>query len=464
MNYEIILGPPGTGKTSTLLDIVSDLLSKGYKPEEIAYCSFTKEGAYQGKNRAKKKFNLKDKDFPYFKTLHSIAFNEGGYNIDDMVGKKHYRILSDALGMRFTGHYTEEFYNNDDRYLSVIKLRHNNPKVAFNYAKDLDVDMMKFVSINYSEMKREFGLVDYNDIVEEFIKVNKPLPVRVAIIDEAQDLTTLQWKMALIAFRNCETIYVAGDDDQAIYEWSGADLDFFLSLKGNLRVLHHSYRLPSSILNYSKRISDSIKKRATKDFNHCGQTGNVIPLNSLEELRIHDRDESWLFLARNNSRLSLYETYLRDHGVAFRKKGTKSVDSKLVRAIKIYEKYRREREMTPEDEYILEGYIKPEGTFNYDDPWYDSLNLDFDTMVYYRNLIENKADLSANNFKVSTIHSIKGAEAQNVVLFLDISRPAYENYMVNNDSELRVYYVACTRASKNLFLIYPDTKFSYPIF
>lgn len=464
MEQNIILGPPGTGKTTTLLNIVAELLNQGYTPDEIAYCSFTRQGAYQGKEKAKEKFNLKDKDFPFFKTLHSIAFTNGGFNIDEMVDKRHYKILSDALGMHFTGHYTEEFYNNDDKYLSAIKLRHNNPKVAFEYTKDLDIKTMRFVNINYKAMKRELGLVDYVDIIEEFVKRNNALPVRVAIIDEAQDLTTLQWKMALIAFRDCEKIYIAGDDDQAIYEWSGADIDFFLSLKGNLRILNHSYRLPKSIMNYSKSISKSIKKRTVKDFSHSGKMGGVIPLNSLQELRLHNTDEKWLFLARNNSRLEMYDTFLRDKGIIYKRKGKNSLDKKIVKAINIYESFRKTKVITPEDEYFLEGYIKPEGKFSYNDAWYDSLELPFEDMVYYRNILQNKTDLNSTNFSVSTIHSIKGAEAENVVLFLDISRSAYKNYMVNNDAELRVYYVACTRASKNLFLIYPDSKFSYPIY
>ncbi len=461
MNRSIILGPPGTGKTYELIKIVTELLKK-YDPDEIAYVSFTKEGAYQGRRRAKEEFNLKDKDFPFFKTLHSICFTDGGFTVNEMVGKEHYKILSDALDMHFTGHYTEEFYTNDDKYLSVIKLRHNNPRIAEDYSKDMDLQTMRYVSANYKKMKQQLGLVDYVDIVEEFIKRNNPLPVKVAIIDEAQDLTTLQWQMVFIAFRDCDHIYIAGDDDQAIYEWSGADVRFFLSLKGDVRILHHSYRLPRTILNYSKNITDSIRHRTAKDFNHRGEAGKIIPLNSLEELRIHNPDEKWLFLARNNNRLLLYDAYLQDHGIVYRRKGKPSVDGKLVKAIKIYEGFRRTKQMTPEEEYYLQPFLKTEMDFK--SPWYDSLAMTEEKMIYYRNLIQSKANLENKDFVVNTIHSVKGAEADNVVLFLDISRSAYNNYMINNDAELRVYYVACTRAKKNLFLIYPDTKFSYPVF
>ena len=40
---EIIYGPPGTGKTTALLNIVETALSRGVKPERIAYLAFTRK-------------------------------------------------------------------------------------------------------------------------------------------------------------------------------------------------------------------------------------------------------------------------------------------------------------------------------------------------------------------------------------------------------------------------------------
>jgi hypothetical protein len=60
---------------------------------------------------------------------------------------------------------------------------------------------------------------------------------------------------------------------------------------------------------------------------------------------------------------------------------------------------------------------------------------------------------------LSTTYKVKGGEADYVAAFLDCTKRVHENLMFNIDEELRVLYVACTRARMGLYLIHSDGKY-----
>jgi superfamily I DNA/RNA helicase len=70
-------------------------------------------------------------------------------------------------------------------------------------------------------------------------------------IDEAQDLSPLQWKLFDKLKEYADDIYLAGDDDQAIFAWAGADVDRFINEPAKEKVL-----------KYSKRISRAVQEQS----------------------------------------------------------------------------------------------------------------------------------------------------------------------------------------------------------
>lgn len=459
-NIKMIFGAPGCGKTTYLITLLEELL-KTYAPDEIAFVSFTKKGSYEGRDRAMEKFGYKEKDFPFFRTIHSLSFRALGFSRNDVINKKQYRLFSEEIGMKFQGYYTQDFINNDDMYLFYNSLRKNNPVKAREFLKDLNHANANRVVKLYKKFKDKNCIIDYDDMVHDFVMQDLSIPVKVAIIDEAQDLTTLQWRFCTAAFRDCEKVYIAGDDDQAIYEWSGADIPYFLNLTKTSRVtvLDKSYRLKENILDLSKKISSKIETRIDKNFDPVSGGGGIHTYNGIGNIEIKE-NESYYFLARNNYYLMEYRKLLMKKGLVFYNKGELSVRPKVYNAIRRYESLRKEQAFQQiKGDITLSEFLRKDKSG--DIPWYEAFNLDADELNYLRDVFKNKRDVTNSNIHVSTIHGVKGGEADNVVLRMNITRATQDNLDKFPDSERRCLYVALTRAKENIHLVYSNSKFGY---
>ena len=463
-DVHVIYGPPGTGKTTKLISLLEEELTAGVPPNRIAYVSFTQEGAYQGKRRALERFpQYTDRDFVHFRTLHSMAFGSLRLNYRTVVHKKDYQLFAKKMGMNFAGFYSDAMHGAHDKYLFYDQLVRNNSKAAERFDDDLDQETLNLVRSNYRRFKQARGIYDFTDMLQQFVDNETVIDVDVAFVDEAQDLTSLQWRMVWVAFSKAKRIYIAGDDDQAIYEWSGADVDQFLGLHATTRtVLSQSYRLPDEILKFSRRLTSSISRRIEKEYKGTGPGGMVVHLADYKEINIRP-DETYMFLSRNRVYLEDIVEWLSSKGVIFNFLGATSFLMSEYDKIVMYERERKnpQRKLPPEVYELLSLDLLTD--YNINDPWYDAFNWDITKKAYYRDIARSKPDLHKMNVRVSTIHSVKGAEADNVILLPDITRKVYINLNRYPDTEHRAFYVACTRAKRRLLIVDAHSKYEYPL-
>ena len=98
--------------------------------------------------------------------------------------------------------------------------------------------------------------------------------------------------------------------------------------------------------------------------------------------------------------------------------------------------------------------------------WYEALDDASSRKVeYIRKMRSNGEQLNKKpRILLSTIHGVKGGEAQNVILLTDLSLNTQKGYERNPDDENRLFYVGATRTKENLHIVEPkDFYKSYPI-
>jgi DNA helicase II / ATP-dependent DNA helicase PcrA len=492
-----IFGPPGTGKTSNLLDMVDKALASGMNPQKIAFLAFTRKAANEAKERASKRFGLDPKeDLIYFRTLHSLAYRSLSIRSEQIMSRGHYADLSSKVGIELQGSVLSE---HDDTLGSVAS---DHPILALiNLARLKKTDLRKeynqsqlqhtwfevdYVARSYQKFKEVNGLLDYTDMLEMFVKEKDSCPeFDLCMLDEAQDLSPMQWDIAHKLDAHSKKMYCAGDDDQAIYLWAGADYNHFIHLDGDAEVLQQSYRIPHSVHGLADKIVKRISNRFPKTYLPRQQKGKVDRIVDMSNLDMSDG--SWLILTQANYMMNPLVDELKTKGLLFERNNARSIPEKLSIAVNGWERLRHGNTIdlkTAETiySYMTGNNIKIARGCKKLKPLPDNLDevFTFDLLVKHHGLLAKREEIwhqamdripdvdrayvtallrSGEKFnakpriKMSTIHGSKGGEADNVVLFTDLSTAAMQQ---NTDDLHRVFYVGVTRTKENLYLVEPQ--------
>jgi superfamily I DNA/RNA helicase len=470
----ICLAAAGAGKTTAVVNRITELLAV-YRPDEIAFATFTRKGVANGIERTlQANPGLTAADLPYFKTLHALCFQELGLSHKAILQQRHMEVFNAAITNEQDKHRVYlrqpfEQQTNDDRLLSRYDaersgvfdpLRMTDPKTEERY--------FRFVK-HYETFKQKNGLIDFHDCLARFKAAGRPVGVKAAFIDEAQDLTVLQWEVCRTAFARCEKIMICGDDYQTLFSYQGAKPEILISLAKRypLVKLERSYRLPMEVYRLARGIVTMIGKKVEKDFVPAKDVPGFVE-------DIHDRDRltrlihldvkkngcppgRWYLLFRNNCFMAETIRELERQVIPYHTSKGFFIPSRELKRIRRYYNYRK---LGCGSEDAKQRFKEKYGVKDFNDDFIESTIIPSERRLvvleyidrYGLDALEEMAEKEPF-LLLSTTHRVKGGEADYVAVFMDCTRRVALNELYNADEELRVLYVACTRSRLGLYVV-----------
>jgi len=328
-------------------------------------------------------------------------------------------------------------------------------------------------------------LMDFTDLLERLIEQGERLPaLDVLIVDEAQDLSRLQWKLVMKLSEKADRTFIAGDDDQAVYTWSGADVESFLTCKGEVKILEQSYRVPAKIHFLANSIVKRIQNRQEKIWAPRQEQGEINYYNQFEQVDISEGE--WLIMASTNYMLNDLHNWIKNQGLLFERQGQRSIADSVVTSVVGWERLRRGQSIgydvlrqvykhlpassikrgfkslkhaDPEALYDMAELKANQGLLT-DAIWHEALTkIGEDKRDYLIAVLRRGAKLGAKPaIQLSTIHGAKGGEADNVLLLTDLSPKFAKDYAKNADDINRLLYVGVTRTRQSLHIVLPKNE------
>jgi len=506
---EKIFGPPGTGKTRRLITKVSWLINeKKIDPEDICYITFTNKGIDEVRERLK--VTKKTDGYESFATIHGLCngflkgkesrlVSEGDF---EYWAKKEDGDLKKEFGGDLDNNFVIQVYN-------LYRVANISLREAFTKLNERNYKWNRLEGYikSWEFFKQNNKLHDFTDQILNALDVDRFKEYKAVFLDEAQDSSWCQWQVIkkIMDKGSVEYLYIAGDDDQAIFDWNGGEVKYFLNAYTSVcksKVLEKSYRLTNQHIHFAEQISSDIKYRQEKEYHSDHEhSGEIHYTDRFSQIPIKD-GQSWTIMVTGSSVMSELKDLLIRQRAWFVQTTAKGyvhypVGAKIIAALQCFftlhqDKYVTRSELLNYRTLVKPKNFKPKQLEELDpDQLYkaqdlkDMFGLDFSVdwkeafanvnnpewnrkKKYIMDCIDQGVDIfdKKPKIKLCTIHSMKGGEDENTVVVGNMEMPFYKKYKsfdhVEKDTIKRMFYVACTRAKQRMYIyMCPNLKFRF---
>lgn len=347
----LMLASPGSGKTTTIIMKVGYLIKvKKLKGSRILAVTFSNASANDMKERFDRFFPELDSNEMNFSTIHSFSNKIVREYLRKV--KKKFQIIEGDIDLNDSSSYGDDGQILSKRYIlrNLFKsITHNNITddemdgllTYMSYVKNKMIsneDLKQIpctipsaaeVYMAYEEYKVKDSaktLVDYDDmlsIANQALEEDAELLRKYqemfdyVLTDESQDTSLVQHKIIEKLVAEHGNLCVVADDDQSIYAWRGATVEYLLKFKevypnAKILMMEQNYRSTKDIVVVSNQFIKRNKNRYDK--NMFTEKGSFEPIRIkqldtyeaqlqyvVEELKHVEDYQSVAILYRNNS-------------------------------------------------------------------------------------------------------------------------------------------------------------------
>ena len=278
----MVLAGPGSGKTSVIVERTAYMINEGkISASSILVVTFSRAAAVEMKERFLKFVN-RDRSEVTFGTFDGIFYGilKAAYNLNAsniLSEEEKYSILremTEKFGqeMEQEGDFLEEIA----KEISVVK--GNCISLEHYYASCCSDEVFREIYNGYKNALRTRRKLDFDDMIlccyelfsqrPDILKAWQKKFVYI-LVDEFQDINSLQYKILQMLAAPANNLFIVGDDDQSIYHFRGARPEIMLNFTRDYPgaetvLLDVNYRCSGNILKTAMNVINCNKKRFRK--------------------------------------------------------------------------------------------------------------------------------------------------------------------------------------------------------
>ncbi|MFA9373405.1 ATP-dependent helicase [Poseidonibacter sp.] len=352
--YNLIIASAGTGKTSTIVGRIANLINSGVKPEEILLLSFTNKAAAEMVARVAKFFGKTIAKQIMAGTFHSVSYKllkQLNINITLKQPSELKTLFKSIYEKRVFYDRAEDANPYDGGYLYDLYSLYLNSNTGEDFAtwiKDKNEAHEVYTLIyedvvdEFNKLKIKYGYANFDDLLTIMLDTLKEhdFNFKELLVDEYQDTNPLQGRL-LDAFKP-QSLFCVGDYDQSIYAFNGSDIGIIstfstrypnatvFTLRKNYRSTKPILDLATKVIEHNERIyaknlevvrtDETIKPRLlafNESFSQYQHISELIAKSSTEHNEI-------AIIFRNNSSADGIEANLREFDIPAKRKGSMS--------------------------------------------------------------------------------------------------------------------------------------------